>query len=70
MVLILLMFILLSSFCLEILVFLLLCSTMTSIYKGVVLCLCPLSKGPAHLFSFPLFPRTFPRKVKVYAYPT
>lgn len=56
MVFILLWFILWSSFCFEILVFLLLCFTMTSISKDVVLCLCPVSKGPAHFFSLPSFP--------------
>lgn len=54
MVLILLLFILLSFFCFKILVFLLLCSTMPSISKGVVLC--PVSKGPpSFFFLFPHF---------------
>lgn len=65
MVLILLLFIFLSSLCFEILVFLLLCSTMSSMSKSVVLC--PISQGPAHFFSFLLISL---RKVKVFAYPT
>lgn len=54
MVLILLLFILLSSFGFKVLVFLLLCSTMPSISKGVVIC--PISKGPpSFIFLFPHF---------------
>lgn len=64
MVLILLLFILLSFFCFKILVFLLLCSTMPSISKGVVLC--PVSKGPpSFFFSFPSFPQAKSKSVLI-----